>query len=330
MRYRWLVAGLLLVALLVPAVALTALRLGEATSGLGVRLVAFTPFAVVLYGVAVLLLLLLAAVRKDGWRTAAVVAAVLLLPPLGLHLWWVSGQYVGGPAASAEGEGRLTVMTTNLLQGRADPASVVTAVHDRDVDVLVMVEVTPAAIRNLRLAGLTEELRFRTGEAVDGFAGTVVMSRHPLRRTSALDTTYRGYVTRVVAPGGTVDLVAVHPFPPFGEARQWRSDHRKVLRAAIGRNRPTVVAGDLNATPDHQPVRELAARGFTSAAMRARSGWQPTWPAAGEKSLLGFEVPSVLQLDHVLVDDALAVLDTETVTIPETDHRAVVARLQLP
>ena len=40
-----------------------------------------------------------------------------------------------------------------------------------------------------------------------------------------------------------------------------------------------LVVGDLNATPDHAPIRELADAGWRDAAELANEGWLPTWPA---------------------------------------------------
>jgi len=105
--------------------------------------------------------------------------------------------------------------------------------------------------------------------------------------------------------------------------------HPELASAAVAASGPTLVAGDFNATLDHQPMRELDGRGFQDAAALANSGWQPTWPASDEVSILGVPVPAMLQLDHVVVDDAFGVVDTEAVSIRGTDHRAVVATLAL-
>jgi endonuclease/exonuclease/phosphatase (EEP) superfamily protein YafD len=38
-------------------------------------------------------------------------------------------------------------------------------------------------------------------------------------------------------------------------------------------------------------------------------------------------VPPLLAIDHVLLSDGLRSVDTETVTIPGTDHRALVVEV---
>jgi endonuclease/exonuclease/phosphatase (EEP) superfamily protein YafD len=86
-----------------------------------------------------------------------------------------------------------------------------------------------------------------------------------------------------------------------------------------------VIAGDLNATMDHVPMRALVGSGFADAATQADSRWQPTWPADGQVSRFGFALPSLVPIDHVLVKGALRAVRTESVEIDGTDHRALVA-----
>ncbi len=90
-----------------------------------------------------------------------------------------------------------------------------------------------------------------------------------------------------------------------------------------------MLVGDLNATMDHLPMRTLVGIGFEDAATQADSRWQPTWPAAGEVSRLGFAVPSLVPIDHVFLSSGLRALRTESVTVPGSDHRALVATVGL-
>jgi hypothetical protein len=43
--------------------------------------------------------------------------------------------------------------------------------------------------------------------------------------------------------------------------------------------------------------------------------------------VLGFSIPNVVLIDHVLVGPTFAAISTHTLDIPETDHRAVVAEV---
>ena len=74
-------------------------------------------------------------------------------------------------------------------------------------------------------------------------------------------------------------------------------------------------------------MRALADAGFRDVGELANQGWQPTWPSSGEVSLLGVPVPSLAQIDHVLVGPRLAAIGMHTHEIPGSDHRAVVAEV---
>ncbi len=116
-------------------------------------------------------------------------------------------------------------------------------------------------------------------------------------------------------------MFGVHPVAPT-EPDLWAADHRAILAQAVASDADLVV-GDLNATADHDVMRELDAAGFRDAGEEANEGWQPTWPAnhVGVFPLL----PPLVRIDHVLIGDSLASLGTRTVDIDGTDHLAVVA-----
>jgi endonuclease/exonuclease/phosphatase (EEP) superfamily protein YafD len=113
--------------------------------------------------------------------------------------------------------------------------------------------------------------------------------------------------------------------PAHGDAAGWSADLTAVRTAAVTAPTPVVVAGDLAATRDHLPLRDLDGRGFRDAATQARSGWQPTWPL--HRDVLGVGVPPLTAPDHVLVGDGLTAARTETVDLPGSDHRALLAIL---
>lgn len=331
MRLRWLFLGLLLVALLVPALMITGTRLLQPDGGRWVRLVAFTPYAMVLYAVALLLALVAVAGGRGFWRKASGAAVVALVPLLGLHLFWAHPPYVGD-VASASGA-RFNVMAANLRIGNADVARVVEVAVRNDVDALVLSEITPDALSALNEAGLSRAFPYQEGQAASGFAGTMAFSKIPIEDVRPLRTTFNGFAMSLDVYGvGLVQLLAVHPNPPFGDAETWRSDHA-AIRNFVAQNdqtaEATVIAGDFNATPDHDVIGDLEDLGFWSSADAANVQWQPTWPAAGTVSVLGVEIPSMLKIDHVLVNGDIEAVTTESVTIPGTDHRALVAGLAL-
>jgi endonuclease/exonuclease/phosphatase (EEP) superfamily protein YafD len=85
-----------------------------------------------------------------------------------------------------------------------------------------------------------------------------------------------------------------------------------------------ILAGDFNATLDHDELRRLIGRGYRDAAEQAGSGLRMTWPT--DKSPL----PAMVAIDHVLADRRIRVAGARTVAIPGSDHRGVLADLVLP
>lgn len=325
MKLRWLLLGLLVTLLLVPAGLLSAARLLDPPGGGWVRLVSFTPYAVVLYAAALLLLLLAWLCGRGFWRGVARTLAVVALVGAAVHAVWASGPYLGTSTAAAGTQHRLHVMTSNLLKGQASPSRVVEVAVTNDVDVLVLEEITPRALGQLQGAGLGQAYPHAAGKAGSGPAGTMVFSRYPLRHVKRLDTGFGSYGMDVRAPGGRVHLLAVHPRPPLGDAMDWRTDQGVVRHAARSSAGPTMIVGDLNATMDHVPMRALVGSGYADGATQSDARWQPTWPADGQVARFGLAVPSLLPIDHVFVNHGLRVLHTESVTVEGSDHRALVA-----
>lgn len=318
MRVRGRVVGLLALGLvLAPAVVLTVVRLFEPWGERWVRLEAFTPLAIVMYGVALLALLVRFAMARR-WGRGLAAAAVAL--GLALHIAWFSPMISGANPPPRAGAEPLRVMVVNLYAGRADGLDVVRAASEEDIDVLVVTEMTPAALARMESAGLESLFPHRAGRSGRSKLGTMVFADVRLGHATPLSTS--GASWRV--PMGKYTLFAVHPYAPTDIAK-WRRDHY-LIRTAVVDEQPDLVVGDFNATTDHPQMRALADAGYRSAAELANEGWQPTWPAAGQ-SVLGISVPNVVEIDHVLVGPTFAGISTHTLDIPESDHRAVVAEV---
>lgn len=106
---------------------------------------------------------------------------------------------------------------------------------------------------------------------------------------------------------------------------QWRNDLAALPSAR--RDGPIeIMAGDFNSTLDHEALRDLIGTGYIDAADATGDGMTGTWQPMGA---LGTILPRV-RLDRVLVDDRVAVRDVSVHHVAGTDHRAVVAVLQLP
>lgn len=327
MKPRWVLVSVVLVLLLVPAATMTLARAVQPSGGAWVRLIAFTPYAVVLYVVALLLLLLCWAQGHGGWRALAAALTAGTLAALALHAFWLAPVLTASPATAAGDEVR--VMTINLTYGRASPSRVVALAVDNRVDLLVLEEVDPQIVAGLEAAGLSRVFAHSAGEPEDGAAGTMVFSTEELSDVVRLDTTFASWSMRV---GDDLSLVAAHSAPPTGDTADWHADHRAIAvaaeQAAQDGDGAALVVGDLNATPDHEVLHTLGDLGYDDAATQAGSRWQPTWPAEAGPSVLGIGVPPLVAIDHVLFDRGLRVVSTDTADVDGGDHRALVAVLR--
>ncbi|MCW2900287.1 MAG: hypothetical protein JWO67_2552 [Streptosporangiaceae bacterium] len=252
------------------------------------------------------------------WRAAAVggvVAAGLLAAVLPRAL---------GSAQPAAHGPPLRVLSANLQIGGADAAALVGLVRRTRADVLSAQELTPAAVRRLERAGLTGLLPYKVLDTRGGATGIGIYARHPLRALSPVPGTAAPMPrAELTLPGKVrVEVIAVHPLPPLSNpaSDNWRRDLR-ALPTATGQP-VRVVAGDFNATLDHASFRSLLRRGYADAADRAGRGLMPTW-GAGRRG-------PVLTIDHILVNDRVAVRRVHVYAVPGSDHRALFARLQLP
>ncbi|UAK32400.1 endonuclease/exonuclease/phosphatase family protein [Nocardia asteroides] len=252
-----------------------------------------------------------------GWRSAAL-AGVLAVAVL----WTLVPAFV--PEGRAASGPTLTVMQSNLLFGRADPAAVVRAVRDNRVDVLTVDELTDAALERLAGAGLLDELPYQYLEPTrDGGGGTGIYSRHPLRENRKYD----GYILNNVSATmdhperGPIAVFAFHPVPPPFDFPAWQAEMRRTREILEAQRGPAIVGADFNATRDHTAYRDLVRGRFASAADQTGAGLLPTFP--DDRSW-----GPVIGIDHILLADATAE-QLHTLSVPGSDHRALIARIRL-
>jgi endonuclease/exonuclease/phosphatase family metal-dependent hydrolase len=211
-------------------------------------------------------------------------------------------------------------MTANLRLGEADGIEVVRMATEQRVDLLVLQEVTPAVLADMDRAGLPDLLPHRAGLPGSMASGTMAFSMSPLTESSRIATSLDSWSFLM----GDLRVQAVHPTYPV-DATGWRRD-QGVLLQAVADDEPDLVLGDFNATADHSSMRTLADRGYRDVGELANDGWHPTWRGSGRYDVLGLPLA---QIDHVLVGERLAALGMETLDVPSSDHRAVVATVAL-
>src|SRR5690606_39389020 len=212
--------------------------------------------------------------------------------------------YHGGPM--------LRVLTANLYNGGADPSAFGQLLDRVDPDVVAAQELSS------ELADVIGA-RFDHGLLApsDDYKGMGLVSRSPL----AVERVSLPHRDAFVGPTG-VTVWCVHPANPTARSpaiRARRAQVRGIADRLASTSGPTLLVGDLNATPSWPAYRRLRQHLDDGVADWARRngrrpnrtwGLRPWWPA-------------VLRIDHALVRD-LAVLDTFTIRVPGSDHRALV------
>jgi endonuclease/exonuclease/phosphatase (EEP) superfamily protein YafD len=278
-----------------------------------VQLMAYTPYVVLLALAGGALAALLRRWAPAAVAAATVVVLAALLAPRAI-----------GDGAEARADGpRLRVMTANTHLGTVPPEALVELVRRERVDLLAVQELTPALAGGLERAGLAELLP-RRAAAPDLRGGSGLYSRLPLRRLAPLAGSKSDMESAAVdVPGAApVRVISVHVAAPLDgdSVPGWRADLRS-LPAAPPSGPVQLLAGDFNATLDHDALRELVGRGYRDAAEAAGAGFRWTWRRDS--------APPVT-IDHVLASERCAVLDVDVRELPGSDHRAVLATVELP
>lgn len=300
-----LFAGAVLVALLLPWL-MRALPASTGTVGWALDLVAhWQPVHAALWLVAVALL----GGRDRRWRVA--------LPLALLPLWSASPRLPSSPPPSPQNPAvapTLAIASANLRAGNRDPAPLAAWLRAQPVDVVVLVELTPDYANPLQDA-LADVYPYRQLVPADSPFGIGLLSRHPLSAIARRDSAdgIPALAATLDTARGPVRVVAVHPMPPLGP--HWQAARDRLLRtlADAAGTQPTVVAGDLNATPWSTALTGVAPT------LRRACGLAPTWPADN------FGIP----IDHVLAGPGWRRLDCARGPDIGSDHRPIRATLVL-
>lgn len=293
-----------------------------------VQLLSFTPWLAVPAAVGLLLAFLGRSRRQQA------LAATLVL----CHVFWLFPLDAVRPAAGTVHTALpLKVMSINAEYGQADAGDIVRRVQDEGVALLAIQEHTPDLQARLSVEGLDGVLPYRISEPAYDAGGSAVYSRHPLELVGLVpDTAFKMPTVRLRAEAdgaaAVLDVTNVHVVPPVeDQLPRWRGDLAAVGRAAdLPGTR--LLLGDFNATYDHAEFRDLLARGRAPSGeaaglvdVGAASGSRlvPTWPMEGPP------LPGIT-IDHLLTSRGLGSSDYRVVTVPGTDHAAVLATLKLP
>jgi endonuclease/exonuclease/phosphatase (EEP) superfamily protein YafD len=299
-----------------------------------VQVVAFRPQLAAITVVVAALAGLGAWTRRAGPDALLVAVALALVGIVGLVD--VGARATGSAAAVGTGDsdssagGSLVVLSLNTYKGQADPDALADLVRSRSPDLVALPEARGDLRR--RLASRLDDdqggsgYRSYSADDSDDASGMTVFVRSSLGRPTVAQDRSGTYPSIVVdlprsAPGVASGLrfVAVHPRSPRpGGTGSWARDVAGLSRWCRA-GRPTVLAGDMNSTEDHQAFTDATAR-CSDAGSVTGDGVTGTWPSW---------LPGFLgaQIDHVLTTGGPRPTAFEVVPAAGTDHRAILARI---
>ena len=286
---------------------------GAGHIGRGAVIAAATPFFFVFaWPVAAIALL------DHEWILA--IAATLLA---GCQVAWVYQRRQRSPTGA---DPIVTVFTVNASFRNPDIGLIAEEIAASSADVVIVLELTPGHVATLSASGALDAHRWNLVLPHErGAWGIGLWSRVPVRDLRHWELQgvpqLRGRLQ--LAGNRSLSIVAVHvPAPWPGSAQRWVAGLAELGLVVGLETRPVVVAGDLNATWDHRPFRDLMATGLRDAAIEAGRGWARTWPSARRA------VP-FLRLDHILISGDVAVAAYRTGPGRGSDHRSVSAELRV-
>jgi vancomycin resistance protein VanJ len=299
------------------------------------ELIHYAPYPIHLAAAGAALLLSIGLGR--AWRLLAAFT-------LGLVVTAIMGLAVGRPD---DGSVRVRLMTYNVKAWKAEQAGTGFAplareVAEHDPDILVMQDAGELA--TVRAQAPDTAATIFDKRQVYTFGQYIVVSQFPLRECRPQQIPYSGqshtYVRCIVtARGFDTDLVVVHfrsPRDGLNATRHehteglddWRRNYEERMAQAVKlaadlsrRDRPVIVAGDLNAPESSPVVRRLLQLGLRDAFSSAGLGYGYTH---GHSLRLRI---SFLRIDHILVSHEIGVHDAWAGGKEASEHRPVIADL---
>lgn len=308
--------------------------LPEPMSGRGIfpLLVPFVPYLAVVSAVLVVISLIS---RRKLLATVSVVCVILqivwhwgyFVPSVKLSD--AARQAVGADALNIT-DGYARIMTLNTKNGNADAEDIVRIVREEHVEVLALQEGTWSLRDRLEAAGLRDILPYEIDAQHTDYSNggeNALWSAMPLQdETEDLVTIETSSIpaASVTMNGKTVRFGSVHlQSPRPGNLGLWRDNLNTIGRIQTESDVSLVLMGDYNSVWDHSGFRSMLGSGFVDAAEQSGSGFHLTYPT--NKGI----VPAFSEIDHIVHSDGVVVGDLSTATVSGTDHKALLATLEV-
>ena len=257
----------------------------------------------------------------------SLLAVAAMVGTLAVQLPW----YYGGRPADVGAHAQIRVLSSNLLHGHADADFFADLAESADV--ITVSELTTEAATRLEDAGIDEAFPYSALVPRPESEGMGLWSRWPLTRLPPSKYENNFVAVRIQVAGGRNDPLgsSVHLMSPVAGGantfEHWRHNigHTRselIDYARTAGDAAVIIAGDFNSTVDFRQFRDLLDIGYQDGVRQTGAGFSPTFSPNHLR-------PPVITIDHVLTRNS-AVTSINTVAIPETDHRALLATIAVP
>ena len=278
------------------------------------------------------------AVRQIGGRAAlAIIGVVCVVVQIGWHWGYIEPrQTISGNARQAVAQTAADglpdtsdkyarIMTLNTKQGAADAGKIVETVKAEHIEVLALQEVSWSLLDRLASAGIADYLPYSVAAQQtwhDNGGVNVLYSEAPMEdvKQNLIPVESSSVPAATIDFAGTkVRFGSVHPFSPRPSNQGLWNRSLDSLAQLQHYDSLYVLMGDFNSTWDHASFRYLLGGRFLDSGEQAGEGLHMTYPA----------MLPVAEIDHIVHDKGVVVGDLETKYIPGSDHRALLATLEV-
>lgn len=227
------------------------------------------------------------------------------------------------PAQQPNGGRPLSVGTINLLWSHGDPDQAAASLSELNLDLLVVQE--KSTQWNASLDPLRERYPFSAPRSPAFSHDLMVFSRWPIIEVTRFfsgGVFLTGMIVDLQVEGHVLTVLAVHAPTPTSASRTVLRNAflERVAAEVVSRpDRPVLAIGDFNVTPYSPSFRILTEAGLSNDASSGTplTTW-PTWlPLVG------------LPIDHVLVNDRIAIGTVERGPDIGADHFPVIAHIRI-
>lgn len=237
--------------------------------------------------------------------------------------YWASADIRLGPGRGEKPDEAIRVATTNIYLGNPDPAESLREILAADPDIILLQEVSPSIWATIEAMPELDSYTNRTVNPRDNPDGTAILSRLPVE---AIDSETHGTVPITWADihvgDESVRIINLHISAPLSTYLIERGDRQmREIRDLLDASDETfIIAGDFNATAQHERFDRLMSDDLGDAHQQGGRGFGATWGSGR----LG-PVPAFLRIDHVLTDKPLESIHSWTASLCGSDHSVLYA-----